>query len=55
MPPPANQQLYSLIYASVGGALLTEHTQCTMRRLTDAQVIKTVAKWFAGVSPGAPW
>ncbi len=51
----ANQQLYSLIYASVNGALLTEHISVEVRRLTDAQVIKTVAKGFAGVSPGAPW
>lgn len=55
MPPPANQQLYSLVYCAVGGALLVEHTQATLRRLTDAQVIKTVARGFSGVSPGAPW
>lgn len=50
-----NQQLYSLLYCTVNGALLTEHISVEIRRLTDAQVIKTVAKGFAGVSPGAPW
>lgn len=50
-----NLQLYSLIYCSVNGALLTEHLSVEVRRLTDAQVIKTVGKGFAGVSPGAAW
>ncbi len=50
-----NLQLYSLIYVTVNGALLTEHLSVEVRRLTDAQVIKTVGKGFAGVSPGAPW
>ena len=51
----ANLSLYSLIYVTVNGALLTEHLSVEVRRLTDAQIIKTVAKGFAGVSPGAPW
>ncbi len=51
----ANQQLYTLLYVTVGGALLTEHMSVEVRRMTDAQVIKTVAKGFAGVSPGSLW
>jgi hypothetical protein len=48
------QQLYSLIYVSVNGALLTEEGSVDIKRMNDAQVIKTVAKGFAGMSPGAP-
>ena len=51
----ANQQLYTLIYCTVNSALLLEHITVRVQRLTDAQVIKTVGKGFAGVSPGAPW
>lgn len=50
----SNFQKYTLIYARIGGALLTEETKCSARRMTNAQVIKTVAKGFAGMSPGAP-
>ncbi len=50
-----NLGLYSLIYVAVNGAVLTEHLSVEVRRLTDAQVIKTVGKGFAGVSPGAAW
>ncbi len=45
--------LYSLIYVAVNGSLLTEHLTVSMRRITAAQVIKTVAKGWAGLSPGA--
>lgn len=51
----ANLSLYSLIYLTINGALLTEHLSVEVRRLTDAQVIKTVGKGFAGVSPGSLW
>ena len=51
----ANFQIYSLIYVTVNGALLTEHLSVEIRRMTDAQIIKTVAKGLAGVSPGAAW
>lgn len=50
-----NLQLYTLIYCTVNGALLTEHMSVEVHRMTDAQVIKTVGKGFAGVSPGSLW
>ena len=50
----ANEALYSLIYVRINGALLTEEASVRLRRMTNAQVIKTVAKGFAGMSPGAP-
>ncbi len=48
-----NNQLYSLIYATINGKLLTEHLSVQVRRMTDAQIVKTVAKGFAGLSPGS--
>ena len=50
----ANDTLYTPIYVTVNDALLTEHMSVDVKRMTDAQIIKTVAKGFAGVSPGAP-
>lgn len=49
-----NSQLYSLAYVTVENALLTEEASCTVRRSANAQMVNTVAKGFAGVSPGAP-
>jgi hypothetical protein len=48
-----NFQLYSLIYVAADGALLTEEANCTLKRASNAKVIETVAKGFAGLSPGA--
>lgn len=48
-----NLNLYTLIYAAVDGALLVEETGVDMQRMTNAQIIHTVAKGFSGVSPGA--
>lgn len=46
--------LYSLVYVKMNGALLTQEASVSARRMTNAQVIKTVALGFAGMSPGAP-
>jgi hypothetical protein len=52
--------IYSLIYVGVspsaGGVATTlcEEANCTLKRAGGAKVIETVAKGFAGLSPGAP-
>jgi len=46
--------LYSKAQVYVNGGLLSEEASVTIKRTTGAQIIKTVAKGFAGVSPGAP-
>ena len=50
----ANLQLYSKATITINGLLLTEEGSVTVQRLTGAQEVDTVAKGFAGVSPGAP-
>lgn len=50
----SNVQLYSLAYCTVDGALLTEEASVNVNRASGAQPVNTVAKGFAGVSPGAP-
>jgi hypothetical protein len=47
-------QLYTLAYVLVDGAILTEHASVTVNRATNSQVVNTVAKGYAGESPGAP-
>ena len=49
-----NLQLYAKASVYVDGSLLSEEASVTIKRTTGAQVVKTVAKGFAGVSPGAP-
>jgi len=49
-----NLQLYSLIFAVTGGTLLVEEQEVDMSRTTNSQQIDTVAKGYAGESPGAP-
>lgn len=49
-----NLQKYTKAAVYVDGALLSEEASVTIKRVTGAQVVKTVAKGFAGVSPGAP-
>lgn len=46
-------QLYALISVYVNGALLAEEATVRVRRDTRAQEVNTVAKGFAGLSPGA--
>src|SRR4051812_12671270 len=47
-------QLYTKALVYIEGALMSEETDVSFKRTTGAQVVKTVAKGFAGVSPGAP-
>jgi hypothetical protein len=46
-------QLYTLAYVLVDGAILTEEASVTVNRATNSQVVNTVAKGYAGESPGA--
>lgn len=46
-------QLYSLLYITVKGALLTEAGQINVERNLNASDVTTLAKGWAGVSPGA--
>lgn len=46
-------QLYSLIYVLVNQAILTEEGSVTVNRATNSQPVNTVAKGYAGESPGA--
>jgi hypothetical protein len=50
----ANLQLYTLLYVTVNGRLLTEHAEVTVNHNSNASPVNTVAKGFAGVSSGAP-
>lgn len=49
----ANQQLYTLLFAVTNGNLLAEEQQVDITRTSGAQRVMTVAKGFAGLSPGA--
>lgn len=46
-------QLYSLMHVLVDGAILTEHGSASVNRATNSQAVNTVAKGYAGESPGA--
>ena len=46
-------QLYSQIEIFVNGSKLAEEAQISIERNTNAQVVNTVAKGFAGMAPGA--
>jgi hypothetical protein len=46
-------QLYTLIFFVGDGTLLAEEQQVDVRRTSGSQRVLTVAKGFAGVSPGA--
>lgn len=46
--------LYSLIYVLADSSLLSEEASVTMSRSTGSSEVKTVAKGYAGESPGAP-
>jgi len=46
-------QLYSLLFVSVNGGLLTEEGSVDVTRTTGSQAVTTVAKGYAGESPGA--
>lgn len=49
----ANLQNYSLIYVTANSKILVEETKVSIRRMSGAQVQKTVAKGLSGFSPGA--
>ncbi len=49
----ANVQLYTLAYCTADGKLLTEEASLTVNRATNSQAVNTVAKGYAGESPGA--
>jgi hypothetical protein len=54
MPSASNLQIYSLINVYVAGILAAEEASCTIAQATNSQPVKTVAKGYAGESPGAP-
>ncbi len=49
----SNLQIYTLAFVTVGGALLTEEASVTVHRKTNSNAVNTVAKGYAGESPGA--
>lgn len=49
----ANVQIYTRALVTWNGRLLAEEATVTVKRDTKAQIVDTVAKGFAGVSPGA--
>jgi len=50
----ADVQLYTLIYVLADSALLSEEASVTFSRETGSTPSKTVAKGYAGETPGAP-
>lgn len=46
-------QLYALLFVGIEGTLLAEEHQVSVARRTNAQPVMTVAKGYAGDSPGA--
>lgn len=46
-------QLYSLIYITVNGRLLTEEFSASMSRSSNSNAVMTVAKGYSGEAPGA--
>lgn len=49
----ANLQLYTLAFEFADGTLLAEEHSISVDRMTNSQAIATVAKGYAGESPGA--
>lgn len=49
----ANVQVYTRCLVTVNGNLLAEEASVTLTQNSGAQVVNTVSKGFAGVSPGA--
>jgi hypothetical protein len=50
----SNLQLYSILVGVVGGTVLAEEQEIDFKRTANAQVVDTVMKGFAGLSPGSP-
>lgn len=53
MSSVSNLQLYTLANVYVNGSLLAEEASVTVDRATNSQQVITVAKGYAGESPGA--
>lgn len=50
----SNLQNYTKAVVYINGALLTEESNVTVKRESGGNAVKTVAKGYAGRSPGAP-
>lgn len=50
----SNLQLYTAANVYINGSLLAEEASVTVARSTNSQQVITVAKGYAGESPGAP-
>ena len=50
----SDPQVYAVTNVLLAGKLLTEHTEATVKRATKSNAVETVAKGYAGESPGAP-
>jgi hypothetical protein len=48
----SNTELYSLVFATVGNAILAEAQTIDLKRIGGGQIVGTIAKRFAGISPG---
>ncbi len=53
MSTASNLQLYTVAYIYINGSLLSEEASLTVDRVTNSQEVLTVAKGYAGESPGA--
>jgi hypothetical protein len=49
----SNPQLYSMLYCTIDGKLLTEAASIQLTRTSGANPVFTLHKKFAGVTPGA--
>lgn len=49
----SNSTLYTLLYAYVENALIAEEQSISLKRMGGGQIVHTVAKRFAGISPGS--
>lgn len=47
-------QLYTKAQVYINSGLLAEEASVSVKRISGAQVVKTVAKGLAGMSPGSP-
>jgi hypothetical protein len=53
MTTASNAQLYTVAYIYINGSLLAEEASLNVDRVTNSQEVLTVAKGYAGESPGA--
>ena len=50
----ANNAVYTLLFVTVNGKLLMEHGSAQLTRSGNHREVHTVAKGWAGITPGAP-